>query len=204
MAADAKTLIIPGHGTVFQAPAATKMPAGGISAFGLSKQPDGWLSLGHTSKKNTVKFKTDGGDATSVDTWLQDGVRTVYKSTAWSLGINGLQIDQPTLDLAFNGEFDTDSGYIVPNINSGLDVALFVLCQDGSAQLGFYLPNTSTKLGDAPETDPETFFELPLNAAVNAADPAAIPALSDGRAGLMKIYKTGLEKPAGKGSGGSH
>lgn len=204
MTADATALVVPGHGTVFKAPANTEMPAGGLAAFSLlGTVPTGWISLGHTSTDNTVAFSTDGGDATKLGTWLQDGVRTVYAATDWSLGVNTLQVDKDNLDLAYNGAFDDDGGYIVPGSNSGLDTALFVLCQDGTGQLGFYIPNTSTKLGDAPSIDTEKFFETPLTAAINAADPDAIPPLADGRAGIMKIYKTGLTAPAQTGGSGS-
>lgn len=190
MVADSGTLFIPGHGTVFRAPANTPMPAAGPSAFTLNgTPPTGWTNLGHTSKENTMSFSTDGGDATVLDTWLQDGVRTIYASTSWTFGINALQLDKPSLDLAFNGAVDAeDGGYIIPASNGGLENALFVLAQDTTGALGFYLPNTSTKLGDSPVVDTENFFELPLASSIQAASEDVIPALSDGRAGIMKLY----------------
>lgn len=197
MTADATALVIPGHGTVYKAPANTAMPTGGLSAFTLAgTPPTGWVSLGHTSVDNTVAFGIDGGDATVLNTWLQDGVRTVYAATNWSLTVNALQVDEDNLDLAFNGAFDTDDGYIVPGSNTGTSTALFVLCQDGTGQLGFYIPNTSTKLGDAPSIDTAKFFEMPLSASILSADVASIPALPDGRPGIMKVYKTGLAAAA--------
>ncbi|WP_378144815.1 hypothetical protein ACFJGV_15160 [Cnuibacter sp. UC19_7] len=196
MAGDATTLVVPGHGTVFTAAANTAMPATGLEAFSLAgTPPTGWTSLGHTSKQNTVAFSTDGGDASSLGTWLEDAVRTIYAATNWALTVNGLQVDKPTLDLSFNGGFDEDDGYIVPGSNAGKAVAMFVLCQDGSGQLGFYIPNTSTKLGSAPSIDTENFFELPLSSNILSASTSVIPALPDGRSGIMKIYKTGLEAP---------
>jgi hypothetical protein len=194
--ADATTLIVPGHGAIFTSPANTAMPAGGLSAFSLTGSvPTGWTSLGHTSSDDTVAFKLDGGDATQLGTWLQDNVRTVYASTDWSLDISTLQVDKPNLDLAYNGNFDEDDGYIIPGSNVGLDTALFVLCVDGTGKLGFYIPNTSTKLGDSPTIDTEKFFETPLTAAINTADAIAIPPTTDGRPGIMKLYKTGLAAP---------
>lgn len=190
MAADAGTLFVPGHGTVFRAPANTPMPAAGPTAFTLGGTvPTGWTSLGHTSKENLMSFSIDGGDATVLDTWLQDAVRTIYASTNWTFGINALQMDKPTLDLAFNGAVDAeDGGYIIPGTNGGLENALFVLAQDTTGSLGFYIPNTSTKLGDSPEFDTENFTELPLSSSIQAADPSVIPPLPDGRAGIMKLY----------------
>jgi hypothetical protein len=190
MVADSGTLFIPGHGTVFRAPANTPMPAAGATAFTLTgAPPTGWTSLGHTSKENTMSFSTDGGDATVLDTWLQDGVRTIYASTSWTFGINTLQLDKQSLDLAFNGAIDAeDGGYIIPSSNGGLGNSLFVLSQDTTGNLGFYIPNTSTKLGDSPVVDTENFFELPLSASIQAASNDLIPALPDGRAGIMKLY----------------
>lgn len=191
--ADATTLVIPGHGTVFKAPANTAMSAGGLADFTLTgTPPTGWVSLGHTSIQNTVAFATNGGDASVLGTWIDDAVRTIYAATDWSLTVNALQVDQENLDLAFNGEFDADDGYIVPGTNQGTSTALFVLCQDGTGKLGFYIPNTSTKLGDAPSIDPTNFFELPLSASILASDGTSIPPLIDGRSGIMKVYKTGL------------
>jgi hypothetical protein len=189
MAADSGALFIPGHGTVFTAAVNTPMPQAGASAFHLTgNAPTGWTNIGHTSQKNMVSFSIDGGDATKLDTWLQDGVRTVYAATDWSLGINSLQLDRANLDLAFNGGVDTDGSYIVPGTNSGLDIALFVLATDTTGNLGFYIPNTSTKLSDSPSFDTADFLELPLTASILAADVAQIPALPDGRTGIMKIY----------------
>lgn len=197
MAADSTALVVPGNGTVFKATENTKMPTGGISAFSLlGTPPTGWTSLGHTSTDNTVAFNRDGGDATKLGTWLQDGVRTIYAADDWSLTIGTLQVDKDSLDLAYNGAFDTDNGYIIPSSNGGTSTALFVLCQDGTGQLGFYIPSTTTKLGDAPSIDTEKFFETPLRASIQPAATTAIPALADGRAGLMKLYKTGLVKPS--------
>lgn len=193
---DATTLIIPGHGTVFTADPNTIMPTDGLTAFTLAATPTGWVTLGHTSKKNTIGFKVDGGDATVMDTWEQDAVRTIYAAANWSFTCNTLQVDGPSLDLSFNGWFDTDDGYVVPGQNAGISKALFVLCVDGTGSLGFYIPNTSVKLGDSPVVDPEQFFELPTSASILSADPAAIaPNQTDGRAGIFKIYKTGLTAP---------
>jgi hypothetical protein len=196
MSADNTAIIVPGHGTYFVADADATFPANPLEAFSLTGAPPaGWSSIGHTSKDNTAAFSKDGGDATTLDTWLQDGVRTIYASTAWSLGINALQLDQLGLDLAFSGQFDTDGGYIIAGTNNGQDGQGFLLAQDGTGKLGFWIPNTNTVLGDAPSIDPTKFLELPLAVAINAAPEDNIPGLPDGRAGIMKLYKSGLVQP---------
>lgn len=196
MTVDATALFIPGLATVFLASPNHAMPAGGLSDFVLSSAgPTGWDNIGHTSKDDVVNFAKDGGDKTSLDTMLAAGVRTVYSSEAWTLNVAALQAAKSVLDLAFNGDFDDDDGYIVPASNVGTNSAAFLLMQDGTAQMGFYLPNTSIKLGDAVKIDdPATFLEFPLAIAVQAAAEAQIPAVG-GIPGIMKIYRTGLTAP---------
>lgn len=194
MAIDATAKIVPGHGTLFVADVNTPVPADPLNAFTLTgTPPTGWVNLGHTSKDNTAAFTRDGGDKSVLDSWLADGVYTIYAATNWGLTINPIQLDQLALDLAFNGSFDVDGGYIIPASNDGIEKALFLLATDGTGALGFYQPNTSVALGDAPSIKTDGFFELPLAASIMAADPAVIPAAANGKPGLMKVYKTGLQ-----------
>lgn len=192
MAADKTALIVPGHGTLFISDAGTAMPASPLTAFTLKgTPPTGWTNVGHTSKDNTAAFNRDGGDATPLDSWLEDGVDTIYDAVNWALGFNPIQVDKDTLDLGFNGWVDTDGGYVIPSTQTGIDKALFLLATDGTGKLGFYAPNTNVNTGDAPSIDVSKFFEIPLSAAIHAADEDAIAA-KDGVSGLMKVYKTGM------------
>lgn len=193
MGANKSATIVPGHGTVFVADANTPMPAGGLDAFTLTGDaPAGWTNIGHTSKANTASFSKSGGDPTVLDTWLSDGVETIYAATNWSLGVNALQFDEDNLNLAFNGFIDTDGGYVIPSSNAGQDKAIFLLATDGTGKLGFYIANTSVSIGDAPSIDTANFMEMPLTASILAADEDAIPANEDGTPGIIKVYKTGL------------
>ena len=192
MATDATTTIVPGHGTLFIAPVNTAVPATPLTAFGLATVPAGWDNLGHTSKDNLPAFTRDGGDKTSLDTWLADAVGAVYASTSWSLGFNSVQVDKNSLDLSFNGSFDTDGGYIVPGSDNGIAKALFLLMTDGTGKLGFYIPNTLITLGDSPSIDPTKFFELPISASILSAASGVIPAAANGIPGIMKVYKNTL------------
>lgn len=193
MGANKSATIVPGHGTLFVADANTDMPAGGLDAFALTgAAPAGWINLGHTSKANTAAFSKEGGEKTVLDTWLADNVDVVYSATQWGLGFNSLQVDEDNLNLAFGGFFDADGGYVVPSSNPGQEKAIFLLATDGTGKLGFYIPNTSVAVGDAPSIDTSTFLEIPLSASILTADEDQIPANGDGTPGIMKIYKTGL------------
>lgn len=192
MSVDKTALIVPGHGTLFLADINTPVPDNPLTAFTLKgTPPDGWENIGHTSTDNTAAFNRDGGDPTQLDSWLEDGVETIYASTTWSLNFNPIQVDKNTLDLGFDGWVDTDGGYVIPSTQDGQDKALFLLATDGTGALGFYIPDTNVNIGDAPTIDTGKFFEIPLAAAIHAADESVI-ASQNGKSGLMKLYKTGL------------
>ncbi|GIT80180.1 hypothetical protein LLS1_18490 [Leifsonia sp. LS1] len=193
MGVDKTALIVPGHGTLFIADANTALPANPLTAFTLKgTPPSGWENIGHTSKDNTAAFNRDGGDATQLDSWLEDNVDTVYAATNWSLGFNPIQVDKNSLDLGFNGWVDpADGGYVIPSSQDGIDKALFLLATDGTGALGFYMPDTTISTGDAPSMDTSKFFEIPLSASIHAADEAVI-ASNGGKSGLMKVFKTGF------------
>lgn len=194
MAVDATAKIVPGHGTLFVADKNTACPADPLTAFTLlGTPPAGWVNIGHTSTDNTAAFTRDGGDKTVLDSWLQDAVGVIYASTNWGLTINPIQVDQLSLDLAFGGSFDDDGGYIIPGSNTGIEKALFLLATDGTGSLGFYIPNNSVTLGDAPSIKTDGFFELPLASSILAADTSVIPAAANGKTAIMKVYKTGLQ-----------
>lgn len=191
MSTDASALIVPGHGTLFTADGTAELPSDPKSAFTLTGSvPDGWDRIGHTSKQNLPAFSRDGGEASKLDTWLVDGVRTIYSATNWGLGFASVQIDRASLDMAFGGDFDDDGGYIVPGANTGIQKQLYLLAADGTGTLGFYMPSTSIALGDVPSFDVENFLELPLSASIQG-DSDKIPSVN-GVPGIMKIYKSGL------------
>lgn len=198
MAVNANAMIVPGNGTLFHAPIGTALPTNPLEAFTLTgTPPTTWTNLGHTSRENTVAFGREGGDATSLGTWLMDATSTVYSPVSWSLSIPALQFDQDVLDFAFNGDFDENTGgYIIPGQTAAVKTQLFLLMQDNSGKLGFWLPNTEVTLAEPPGVDRENYLELPLTASINGAANDVIPAV-DGRAGIMELFKTGLAAPVG-------
>jgi hypothetical protein len=184
--------IVPGHGTLFVADLNTEMPADWTDFTLTGTPPTDWVNIGHTSKDNQPKFTKDGGDKTVLDSWLSDGVEVIYASTNWGLTFGRLQLDEDGLDMAFGGNFDTDGGYIVPSSNPGLEKALVLFMTDGTGSLLFYMPNTSSALGDAPSIDATKFLELPMSSTILTADDAVIPAATSGLPGIMKVYKSDL------------
>lgn len=194
MPVNTDALIVPGHGTIFHAPPNTPVPPNPLTAFTLmGTPPTTWDTFGHTSKQNVVSFNREGGESTTLDTYLVDGVRTVQTgSTTWTLVLNALQMEVDTLDLAFNGDWDdTGSRYLIPANASPVKRALFVLLSDNSGSAGFYIPNSEIGASGAPTIDPAQFLEFPITATLLAADASALP-LVGGKASIMAAYKTGL------------
>ena len=202
MAVDSTKLVIPGHGTVFHAPVNTLPPSNPLEAFNLQADgPTPWKNLGHTSKQNTIAFTKEGGDRETIDTFLADAVRESVASTSWGVTIAALQFDEDNLAMAFNGDFDEATGGYTVATPVPVEAALFLYFQDTTGALGFWLPNTTVALGDAPTVDTANFFELPLSATILAASNDVIPAVN-GRAGTFQIFKSGLVAGNG-GSGGT-
>lgn len=192
MGVDKSKTIVPGRGTFFTADRSVAFPANPLEAFSLTgAPPTGWLNIGHTSKQNTAAFARDGGEKTTLDSWIADAIGVIYSATNWALTAAALQIDKDNLDLAFNGAFDTDGGYVIPGANAGREKQIFLLATDGTGKLGFWMENTSVTMGDAPSFDPANFLELPISASILSADPAKIPPVN-GVPGIMKLYKSGL------------
>lgn len=199
MSVDKTKLVIPGHGTVFKAPKGTKPPTDPMTAFSLTAENVAsasggakWINLGHTSKQNTIAFTKEGGDKESLDSFLADGVRTSTSSTQWGVNVAALQIDPTTLDLAFQGAFDPDTGGYTVAGSSSTEVALFLFFQDTTGSLGFWIPNVDTSIGDAPSVDTANFFELPLAGSILSADANVIPPVR-GRAGIYQIFSSALK-----------
>lgn len=185
-------LVVPGHGTFFTAPKNTPLPTtGGIKAFKniTGTVPEGWDNLGHTSKETPPSLSVDGGDSTSLSTWLKDAAHTIYASETWSLSGSSLQIDNETLGMIYNGwETADDLGLIVPSKKSAQDIALVMISSDDTGNLGFYMPNVSFTHGDAPSINVEQFFEAQFTATFQAAATTALPASTDGVPGLFAIF----------------
>ncbi|KJL39908.1 hypothetical protein [Microbacterium trichothecenolyticum] len=198
MTANKTSLVIPAKGTVFHAPVNTLPPTAplGTDGFklGSADGPTPWKNLGHTSEANTIAFTKEGGERESLNTFLEDGVRTSTSATTWGFTVNALQFDSDTLDLAFNGEFNEDTGGYKVTSSIPSEIAVFLYFKDSSGALGFWLPNVEITLGDAPSVDIANFFELPLSGTMLGAPEEIIPAV-DGRPVLFEIFKTGLSAP---------
>lgn len=164
--------IIPGKGTVLVGDPDTPAPAdyltlnpADVAAFAAAAP--GWDVLGHTSRENTVGMTKEGGEASTSGSWWEEALDSSYSPTSWGITVNSLQVDALTLGLAFGGgTLDSVKGsYAVKDIRPTAK-SLFVLVVGGNSRMGFYIPNTTVSIGDAPEFPIDAYFEISLSAAI--------------------------------------
>lgn len=175
----ADNLVIPGQGWVFTGSVDAAPPD--IATFDetkLDKFGTGWNWLGSTSKDNLVSLSKDGGDVETIDTWDTPSVRSSKATETWSMTINAVSIQKEVLELAFpGGKWDASTNsYQVAAKNGTVSKAILVVMRDDESGLcGIYMPNGALSIGDAPELDAESFFEIQLNAVAQASPTTKSP-----------------------------
>lgn len=190
------SLVIPGRGTLFVAPKNTPLdtvagikPFANINSETITAGKNTFNNFGHTSSENLFELAPDGGDATSLRTWLRENVKTIYDDISWALSGASVQWDKDTLKQIYNTWDTADGkGSVVGAAKKSIEVALVLIANAGDGALGFYMPNASMSFGDGPSFDLQQFAEAPFTAQLQAAEPTALPASPDGRAGLFAIY----------------
>jgi hypothetical protein len=188
-------LIVPGHGTIFYAPAHAKLPAL-VSSFTLTGDAIAsqttsatWTNLGHTSTDNTFAMTVDGGDETTINSWLADAVKTTHAIVTRGATCSAVQMDKTTLQLIYNGgdtTAATDQGTDPIGVPVGgkrtANKAIFVLMTDSSgAKFGVYAPNVDITDGDAPSVNTSQLFAVPMSFTFLAeTDTTVLNPLGDG------------------------
>lgn len=170
MAFDSASTIVPGRGTVLVADPNTAAPSfetldpTDSAALALIN----WDALGHTSRENAVAMAKDGGDPTIRGSWWDSALSTTYTDVNWEVTVNTLQVDAVSLGLAFGGGVHTPASkmFAVKSTITAQEKALYILMVDGPTRMGIYIPRASVSIGDAPEIDPENFFEIQLAAQI--------------------------------------
>ena len=190
MAINSNDLVQPMRGTIFYADSDTALPDD-IGQFKLNAATAGsWTNIGHTSNSNKIEFSSDGGEATTIDSWLQSGVRTTYSTVTGTVTGKSIQGDAETLKLIYNAVDTSDGG-----VAFGLDkherkLALFILIQDpGSNQrVGIYMPNTSFAYDGLPDMTggDDSFTEYGFTASILSS--TVLPADESGKPTAIAIY----------------
>ena len=179
MAINGDALLQAARGTVFTAPAKTAIPTAGVKQFllnsgsvkvGTANTPV-WDNLGHTSNSNKISFSKDGGDTTTIDTWLMAAARTSTEAPTITVSGASVQGDKATLKKVTGGWDGDHGGVIVPIKPIVQKLALFVLAYDDGDKLSFglYLPETDFTF-DTIDLTGDEFAEFSFNAVVKSTD----------------------------------
>lgn len=169
---DNSSLINGKRGAVFVAPAGTALPTN-LSQLVISAATveTGWKNLGHTSESNLPTWDRSGGDASSLNSWLAEGVKTTYDSVTISVSVKALQADAETLKFVYNG-WDNESGGIAVGMNPGAqEIAMIVVSYDPDTKKNFgtYMSNASMKADSMPDFSGD-FVEFGFTATAQTSD----------------------------------
>jgi hypothetical protein len=129
--------------------------------------PNGWSTLGHTSRGDLPEFGFDGGDTEVRGTWQNESLREVVtKPIADYLTLFLQQFDTQAFELYYGkdaskaaGVFGVASGTAAP-----VEKALLIIIVDGETKIGFYSPKASVRRDDSISLATDEFASLPVRA----------------------------------------
>lgn len=142
---NADAIISPKRGTIFVAPADSKLPTDMTKFLLNTDTVDPWHNLGHTSADNLPTFDKSGGETTSYSTWLQANARTKTEDVTYSMTAKSIQADTTTLKLIFSGWDGSVTGAVAVAPGSSTRLALLVFSYDTTAKnaFGVYVPRAT-------------------------------------------------------------
>lgn len=185
---NSKSLFQPKRGTVFVAPKDTELPDD-LSKLLISCEGTGaWSNLGHTSADNLPSWDSDGGDATSKDSWKTPGARTTYDAKTVSVSVKSIQADAKTLKFIYNGWEQADpakpKGVVMSLDPAPRDIAMVVVSYDPGtdSNFGMYMPSASMKADGMPDLSSD-FVEFGFKANAQSSD--VLPAGPNGQEGAF-------------------
>lgn len=166
MATNTTALLIPGTGQIWIAPKDTVEPTAAPSTP--------WIDLGHVSEEGITV--TNEVTTEPRPTWpAPGGARTAVTDQSFTVGFTALQVDAVSLKLYFGGGI-VDAGppvrFQIPKAVAAQQHALYILMEDGTTEVPFYLPFVEITSGGEAEGNPEGYFTLPLTCTVLASDAA--------------------------------
>lgn len=168
------------RGTIFMAKADTIIGAELLKQFTVDAATVGvgeavWTNLGHMSNNNLPEFALDGGDATTLSTWLKASFRTQYDQTTGTVTFNSVQGDKGTFKTLYNAVDMTDAGVAFSLEKTPINKALFILWSDTNTtgRAGLLLPNTDIAFSSLPTLSTDSFVEF--SAQANIKTSSALP-----------------------------
>jgi hypothetical protein len=129
--------------------------------------PNGWTSIGHTSRGDLPEFGYDGGDTEVKGTWQNESLREVITSPiADYLTLLLHQFDTDTFELYYGKDAAPESGVfgVSGTTTAAVEKALLIIIQDGDTKIGFYSPKASIRRDDSISLAVDDFAALPVRA----------------------------------------
>lgn len=161
MALNDGSVVIPGTGFMYFAPAETPQPAS------LTAPASPWENIGHTSREDGLTITRDGGDSEVLGTWQNTALRERRDPTTLAITAFLHQVDNSVLELYFGtGDVSVADTFGVISTTGTVAKALFVRIVDGANQVGLYVPRVSIAAEDDIEIDVENFLAFPVRCTV--------------------------------------
>lgn len=135
-------------------------------AWTVTTAPNGWRSIGHTSREDMPEFGYDGGDTETKGTWQHAQLREVItKQAADFLKLNLHQFDAESFTLYFGANAASTPGVFGVSGDTAItERAFLVIIVDGQTRVGFYAPKASVRRDAAIKMPVDNFAALPVRA----------------------------------------
>ena len=164
------------RGTIFMAKAETIITSALLKQFTVEAATVGvgdgmWTNLGHMSNDNLPEFALDGGDATTLSTWLKAAFRTQYAQTTGTVTFNSVQGDKGTFKTFYNAVDMTGAGVAFSLEKTPINKSLFILWSDTSTtgRAGLLLPNSDIAFSSLPALSTDSFVEFSAQANIKTS-----------------------------------
>lgn len=131
-----------------------------------TREINGWLNIGHTSREDMPEFGFDGGDAEVRGTWQNAALREVITEQAADyLTLYLHQFDKQSFELYYGPNASATPGVFgVAGGSVTNERAFLVIIVDGDTRIGFYASKSSVRREDAIQLPSDEFASLPIRA----------------------------------------
>lgn len=140
---------------------------GGTASAAVVATPNGWTSVGHTSREDLPEFGFDGGDTEVRGTWQNESLREVVtEPIADYLTMFLQQFDIQSFELYYGKDAAKQTGVfgVAGGTPTPVEKALLIIIVDGDVKIGFYAPKASIRRDDSVQLSVDEFASLPVRA----------------------------------------
>lgn len=140
---------------------------GGTASASVVSTPNGWTSVGHTSREDLPEFGFDGGDTEVRGTWQNESLREVVtEPIADYLTMFLQQFDIQSFELYYGKDAAKQTGVfgVAGGTPTPVEKSLLIIIVDGDVKIGFYAPKASIRRDDSVQLSVDEFASLPVRA----------------------------------------